>query len=141
MERPSPSEAIIDLFEFAFDHAFGSIEKGGPLVPFGIIETGEERSLARYMDEELSAAVESGLTALRTHEPRPDRAVMVFESYINLEDEHGRCDAISVFAQEGGEGFRLGMRFKYVKKLLGTRIKLIDDMPHLFEATREPVLW
>ena len=141
MEHTVPSEAVIDLFDLAFEHAFGSIEKGGPLVPFSIIEINGERTLTRYSDGDLTEAVEHAKCDVREFEPRPDRAVVVFESYLTLEDEHGRCDAISVFAQEGEDSFQLGMRFKYVKKLLGTRVNLIDEMPKLLDSGQDPLLW
>jgi hypothetical protein len=141
MDHTAPSEAVIDLFELAFEHAFGSIAKGGPLVPFSIIEIDGERILTRYPDGELTEAVEHAKSDLREFEPRPDRAVLAFESYLTLDDEHGRSDAISVFAQEGADSFQLGMRFKYVKKLLGTRVKLIDEMPRLLDSGQDPLLW
>jgi hypothetical protein len=104
--RPEIPDSLVDLVERAVEHAFQSIEKGGPLVPFVLSCVGDKLDLQRCvvgMDGgsfDLGASVERAKRTARSL--KADAVAVAFDGRIALDGP--KQDAILVEACErGGE--------------------------------------
>lgn len=93
------SEELTQFALFALDHAADSvIPRGGPLVPFALIDSGGERALKRFAGE-----LEQGI-ALARHVVREtagvSMAAVAWDGYLTLDGR--RTDAVFVEASEAG---------------------------------------
>src|SRR5690606_33230203 len=105
---PEASDALKDLVDIAFEHAFESIDGGDTLVPFAILEEAGERTLHRYVAETYEGGLATGRRKLKS--AMPDRAVLAWDGFVTTPE--GRFDAIFVEAQErGGHSFVLAVRY------------------------------
>jgi hypothetical protein len=94
------SEQLLDLILLGLEHGTGSIESGGALVPFLLMESGAGgRSLKRFLADKL----ERSLAEARTHLAGltdVERVALAYDGYVTIEDQ--RTDAILVEAQDAG---------------------------------------
>ena len=96
MSEIPASDELLDLVFAALDHGIGSVEDGGPLIPFVLAETAGGRELTRFAAETL----EEGVAQARQHAgaSAADRVAVAYDGYLTVEGE--RSDAIFVEAQE-----------------------------------------
>jgi hypothetical protein len=83
----------------AMQHALGSIETSGPLVPFAITDGDDGRKFMRFMAERLEDMQAHGRQLLAENPPS-ERAALAWDGYIH--HEGGRVDAIFIEAYESG---------------------------------------
>lgn len=89
---PEASEALLELIFQALDHGIASIERGGPLIPFVLVDGGDgDRSLKRFMADELEAAQ----AAAREHLhglPGAVRVALAYDGFLTVDG--ARSDAV-----------------------------------------------
>ena len=93
-----PSDSLVEFATLALDHAAASIEGGGPLVPFAMIDAGGERNLHRFPGD-----LEQGQAAARrtVHDTSGvSLAAVAWDGYLTLDGD--RSDAVFVEASEAG---------------------------------------
>lgn len=94
-----PSDALSALAIFALDHGVASIERGGPLIPMLIAETGGTRTLDRFVAERLDEALALARDAARS--TSADRFVVVYDGYLTVDGR--RSDAVYAEVAERDE--------------------------------------
>jgi hypothetical protein len=133
---PDASEALLGLLFLALDHGIGSITRGGPLIPFVLVEDADgEHVLKRFVFDELEDAVAAARDHLRGLEDAR-RVALAFDGYITVEGE--RSDAVVVEGQESGDAgaHRLAQRYRPGSAL--RKLKPIGNAAYL--GTGEPLL-
>ena len=103
----------MDFALFALDHAADSvIPKGGPLVPFCLIEVAGDRHLSRFPGD-----LEAGQAAARDRvrsSPEATLAAVAWDGYLTVEGQ--RTDAVFVEASEGGASDSVVLAQRYRKQ-------------------------
>ena len=98
-EISDASDEFMDFMFVGLDHGISSIEEGsGPLIPFVITRTGEEKKLQRFVTEYYEEGVKEAERFVGETTPKPDWAIVVFDGYTTINEE--RSDAIYVKAYD-----------------------------------------
>ncbi len=114
------TESLRTLIDGAFEHAFGSIaEEGGPLIPFLMTQRRGRVRLTRFVSGasegtlDLGESVEAARQAARDLSGKADRAVVVFDGYVTMDDGQ-KYDCFYAEAYEGGTpgSFMLFQRYR-----------------------------
>lgn len=93
-----PDELHLLIFK-ALDHAHKSLEPGHPLLPFALVETGEEIKLERAIADQLEQM--AGLTRqIVAGHSEASRAVIVWDGYSRV--GNSRVDTVFVEGYERG---------------------------------------
>ncbi|TFC85941.1 hypothetical protein [Cryobacterium sp. TMT3-29-2] len=92
------SDGLMNLALFAIDHATSSVvPRGGPLIPFAVIEKDGDRDLHRFEVGRLEAMVAAGRHFVREQNDL-DRVAFAWDGYLSLDGE--RSDAVFVEASD-----------------------------------------
>lgn len=94
------SDALAELALFALEHGVRSVDEGGPLVPFVVIEQGKGPEVRQFM----APTVEESLEQARAYAAAAigGRVVIAYEGYLQT-PEGEKYDAIYAQAFEDGE--------------------------------------
>ncbi len=101
-----PSKAMMDLAWTGIEQGIAAIRRGGPLVPFVMVEKGGQREVSRFRAGppdrvDLEGSVREAVAfAAAAAAGSPDRVVLVYDAYLRLGDD--RFDAIHAEGVEGG---------------------------------------
>lgn len=104
------------LAGFFAAHAIWSVSDGEVLIPMLAQETtAGERSLRRFMDEDLEAAVEVAHEQQDANADGHARSVLLHDAYLHLdpEDEEAKVDAVVLHVVDHGTGARLVIGVPY----------------------------
>lgn len=94
------NDALVEFAFKALDHGVGSIEHGGPLIPFTLSEGPDGIALQRFVADDFRDAVEQARGSFADADGLV-RGALAYEAYITLEDE--RSDAVIVEFYERGD--------------------------------------
>lgn len=83
------SEQVSDLTLLSLHHALDSIEEGGPLIPFVIVESGDSRQLHRFVAERLEEGVAKAQEFIGT-DAGWQRAALAYDGYLSMGGASGR---------------------------------------------------
>lgn len=111
-----PSEDLMDLVFTALDHAVDSIEGGGPLIPFLLVESDDgERRIHRFPGDLEEGQHQARETARSVSGHA--RAAVAWDGYLTLDDV--RTDALFVEASEAGdaESVLIGQRYEMAGRI------------------------
>jgi hypothetical protein len=109
---------LADLMVFGLDHGIESVKASvkGPLVPFTMTETNEERKLNRIITEKLEEGLTEGMKSLEADDVSR-YGIIVYDGYLTIEGR--RFDAVIVkgFDRNDSLGYSIGQRYQ-LKKFL-----------------------
>jgi hypothetical protein len=105
------SEMLLSLMFAALDHGIDSVRLGGPLIPFVMIQRGEERGLTRFVSELLEDAVAEARKYIAENAATLQAYALTVDGYFTI-NEH-KFDAILVEGEERGSGFALQFAQRY----------------------------
>ena len=103
---------FLDFMFEGLDHGIFSIsDAGGPLTPFLITQTGDQKELKRFVTERLEDGITNAEIILTSMSDKPAYALIAFDGFINWENK--KCDAIIVkaFDKTQDEGFQFYQRY------------------------------
>jgi len=99
-EHPTALSDLMRLAGFALGHAVWCVSDHETLIPFLLSESAGKRQLLRVTAELLEDAVQQAAAQLETNPEDADRAVLVYDGYVTMDDL--RSDALIVKALEYG---------------------------------------
>jgi hypothetical protein len=90
---------LADLVDRALSHAIDSIrDAGGPLIPFVLTETGDERTIHRFAKDTLEASAAEAHDFVRSRNEALERAVIAWDGFVTIDGT--RSDAILALAYD-----------------------------------------
>jgi hypothetical protein len=104
------NEALMDVAFAALDHGVDSIEHGGPLIPFVLSETASDRSLQRFVADDLRDAVDRARAVVRAIPA--DRVALAYEAYVTLGDERSDAVLVEFHERDGAHSGMLAQRLR-----------------------------
>ena len=135
-DSPDASESLQELIFLALDHGIGSIQRGGPLIPFVLVDgTDGERDIKRFMADDLEHAQAAAREHLRGL-AGAERVALAYDGYLTVDGD--RSDAVLVEAQELGQGVALRFAQRYRPGGRLRTLKTIGNAAYLGSA--EPLL-
>jgi hypothetical protein len=119
-------ERFADLVFFALDYGVGSVDEGGPLVPFVIVQDSDgQRSLKRFAVGQLEVSAEAAFEHARGSLATDKRVAVVVDTF--LSHEAVRTDAIVVEANDGPSGTNIMVAQRYRPKQRLRRLKTLGE--------------
>ena len=123
------SEPLFDLLFAALDHGIDSVRLGGPLIPFVMIQRGEERALMRFVSELLEDAVAEARRYIEENATTLQAYALTVDGFVTINDQ--KFDAILVEAEERGSGFALQFAQRYTPFDGDTPLETIGNAAYL----------
>jgi len=115
------SEEFMEFIFLGLDHGIESIKDGGgPLVPFVMTKTNEEKNLSRILTDTLEDGVREAENLVKQLNPKPKLALIAFDGYATIDSK--RYDAIIVRSFDSSEADGLIFAQRYVPKEIGIGI-------------------
>jgi hypothetical protein len=102
-------EALMDVAFAALDHGVDSIEHGGPLIPFVMTATGEDRALRRFVADDFRDAVEQARGSLPGTDA--DKVALAYEAFVTIGGERADAVIVEFFQRGDAHSGLLGQRF------------------------------
>ena len=105
-------KGLVELIYLGLDHGIKSIEDGGMLIPFVLIEDNGERKIERFITERIEEGVVKAMEYVKNLNPVPESVVVVHDGFLSKGDE--KYDAIFAigFDKNQDEGYVLAQRYK-----------------------------
>jgi hypothetical protein len=122
------SDSLLELVFTALDHGTGSIEQGGPLVPFVMTE-GEQRQLTRFVADKYGESVARAREHVACPSGSTERWALAYDGIVTLEGV--RTDAIFVEAGKRGIYHRVIFAQRYQAGPDGRALRPIGNAAYL----------
>lgn len=114
-----------DFLYLTLDHGVGSVEGGGPLIPFVLFESRGQREIRRFALDRLEESVEAAFAFASEKQDRAERVAVAFDGFLTWEGE--RTDAIYVEASDRPTAGHVVVAQRYRPKRLLSKLKRLGD--------------
>lgn len=125
MESAALEAGFSDLVFLALNHGVDSVEGGGPLIPFVMVESKGQRELRRFVLERIEESVEAAFAFASNAQNEADRVAVAFDGYLTWQGK--RTDAIYVEASDGPTAAHVLVAQRYRPKRPLSKLKRVGD--------------
>jgi hypothetical protein len=105
------------------------VREGGPLIPFVVIQNGEERRVVRFVADQLEDAVAEARAFIDELAATLQTYALAVDAFVTI-GEH-KSDAILVEGEERGRGFALQFAQRYIPFDEGHPLESIGNAAYL----------
>jgi hypothetical protein len=114
-----------DFLSLTLNHGVGSVEDGGPLIPFVLAESKGQRQLQRFALERLEESVKAAFAFASVTHGEADRVAVAFDGFLTWEGE--RTDAIYVETLDRPTATHVLVAQRYKPKRRLSKLKKLRD--------------
>lgn len=105
-------ETLVDLIYSALEHGVASVaESGGPLIPFLLVQNGEDIRIHRFDADELVEGIAAAENFARELEAAPEYFVIAFDGYLTVDDRKDDAIYVKGFAGDERDGYVFAQRY------------------------------
>ena len=124
------SDIIFNLSDTALEHGIGSVKtSGGPLIPFVITLVDGEKSLTRYVTNNIADGVKTAIDSINTLPKTTQAYAVAYDTILHLGEN--KVDAIVVEVGERGGQFDHKFAQRYKPKKLFSKFELLGNPMYL----------
>jgi hypothetical protein len=132
---PEISDELLQLVFMALDHGIDAlVDEADLLTPFVFIVRQEQRSLHRFADDDMGAALNQAKAFIHDLGSDADQYALVFDGLVQVGAES--VDAIIVEAGEAGQEVGHVFAQRYVPATLDSPLQTIGKAGYLYEGNQ-----
>jgi hypothetical protein len=132
MEAGTLEAGFSEFVSLTLNHGVGSVEKGGPLIPFVLVASNGGRQIKRFNLDRLDEAVDAAFAFASDAQTESSRVAVAFDGSLTWEGK--RTDAIYVEASDGTTSAHVLVAQRYARKRRFSKLRRLGNPVYLDAA-------